>query len=160
MKLDLERTARGKSSLAIEGRLSIDFGAGGPAGVAISGDLTVTNLESRFLLNGTLQASGEAECGRCLGSYALSYEVPVEIVVLRDLETDEGEGDTLTIRQRTGEVELGPALRESAILAVPQSRVCRAECRGYCPRCGADLNRQNCTCAEDETDPRWAGLPD
>ena len=160
MKLDLERTAKGKSSLEIAGRVSLDFGDGGPSALAISGQLTVTNLESRFLLTGDLEACGAAECGRCLHSYELSYPVPVEIVVLRDLETDEGEGDTLTIRQRIGEIDLQPALRESAILAVPQARVCSDACRGYCPQCGVDLNRQSCTCAEDETDPRWEGLPD
>ena len=160
MKLDLERTARGKSSLEIAGQFSIDFGGGGPGTVTVEGHLTVTNLESRFLLSGTLQARGEAECGRCLRNYDLSYEVPVEIVVLRDLETDEGEGDTLTIQQRVGEVDLNPALRETVILAMPQARVCSETCRGYCSQCGADLNRQTCTCAEDETDPRWEGLPD
>ena len=59
-----------------------------------------------------------------------------------------------------GRVDLNPALRETVILAMPQARVCSETCRGYCSQCGADLNRQTCTCAEDETDPRWEGLPD
>lgn len=160
MKLDLERTAKGKSSLEIDGRVAMDFGEGGPQSVSLGGALDVTNLDSRFLLSGVLEASGEAECGRCLQKYTLDYEVPVEIVVLRDMDSDEGEGDTLTVQQRSGEVDLTPALRETAVLAVPQSRICSEGCRGYCAQCGVDLNKESCDCSSEETDPRWDGLPD
>jgi uncharacterized protein len=83
----------------------------------------------------------------------------VEIQVLRDVDTDEGEGDTLVIHQRKGEVDLREALRESVVLACPQAPLCGEDCLGLCPVCGVDRNEIACTCAEEEHDPRWDALP-
>lgn len=159
MKLDLERQEHGRSELPIEGDLVLGLGDGRPERATLRGTILVDNVESRFLLGGTLTAAGRAECGRCLGAFDLCWDVPLEIVVLRDVDTDEGEGDSLVIRQATGEVDLTDALRESAVLAFPLAPVCREDCRGLCPRCGSDRNTGTCNCADEDIDPRWEGLP-
>ncbi len=146
--------------MPVAGDLALDFGPAGPAAVAVAGALRVDNLESRFVLRGELEACGEATCDRCLGDFALTFSVPVEIVILRDAGGDEDEGDTLVIHQRQGEVDLTDALREAVVLAVPLQRICHETCRGLCPSCGADRNRETCDCPQDDSDPRWAGLPD
>jgi uncharacterized protein len=160
MKLDLERTEAGASELAVAGDLVLDFGPAGPSAVAVAGALRVDNLESRFVLRGELEACGEAVCDRCLGNFPLTFAVPVEIVILRDTGSEDDDGDTPVIHQRQGEVDLTDALREAVALAVPLQRICREECRGLCPSCGIDLNRETCDCQQDDSDPRWAGLPD
>ncbi len=159
MKLDLERQEHGRSELPVEGDLALGLGDGRPAQARVHGVIVVDNLESRFLLGGTVAAEGRAECSRCLAEFDLRWDVPLEIMVLRDVETDEGEGDSLDIRQRTGEVDLAEALRESAVLALPLAPVCREDCLGLCPGCGIDRNTGTCDCADKDTDPRWAGLP-
>jgi uncharacterized protein len=83
----------------------------------------------------------------------------VDIMVLRNVDTDEDQGETLLIQQRKGEVDLAPALSECAVLGCPQAPVCSADCRGLCPGCGIDRNRETCSCADDDFDPRWEGLP-
>ena len=83
---------------------------------------------------------------------------PVEIMVLRNVDTDEGEGDSMVLRQASGEVDLTEALRESLVLAYPAATICRDDCKGICSQCGADLNKGACNCEEDDVDPRWAGL--
>ncbi len=161
MRLDLDRTPNGASDLPLAGDLGLDFGAGGPNAVHIDGTLRVDNLESRLVVRGEVNATGDAECGRCLNTFSLSFPVPVEIVVLRDTDTGEDdEGETLVIHQRRGEVDLTDAVREAAVLAVPQLRVCCEDCRGLCPTCGADLNRTTCECDNEDADPRWDGLPE
>jgi len=84
----------------------------------------------------------------------------VDLMVLRDVDSDESEGVTLLILQRKGEVDLRPALRECAVLGFPQAVVCKADCRGLCSDCGIDLNLGTCDCKEQNVDPRWEGLPD
>jgi uncharacterized metal-binding protein YceD (DUF177 family) len=50
-------------------------------------------------------------------------------------------------------------VREQALLEVPIRPLCRPDCRGLCPRCGADLNAGDCGCPPEEThDLRLAGL--
>lgn len=158
MKLDLDRTRHGRSEIPVSGSLKLAWAEDRPEQAKIQGVLVVDNLDSRFLLNGTIEAMGPVCCGRCLEDFELSWDVPVEIMVLRDLDTDEGEGDSLVIRQTTGEVDLTEALRESLILAFPAAAVCRPDCQGICAQCGKDLNTGSCGCAQEEVDPRWAGL--
>jgi len=160
MKLDLDRQEHGRSEIDISGTLELGMGEGRSETVETLGTLVVQNLDSRFLLNGTLQAVGAAHCGRCLGEFSLTWDFPVELMVLRDVDSDEEEGTTLLILQRTGVVDLRPALRECAILAYPQVCVCRETCKGLCASCGIDLNDEVCDCVQEEYDPRWEGLPE
>ncbi len=158
MKLDLDRTEHGRTELAVSIGLGMDWTEDRPAEAQVTGVLTVVNLDSRFLVNGTLRAEGKAPCGRCLEDFSLAWDVPVEIMVLRNIDSDEGEGDTLVLRQTRGEADLTEALRECVILAYPATTICREECLGICPHCGGDRNRKPCACEEEDTDPRWAAL--
>jgi uncharacterized protein len=159
MYLDLDRTPAGRSELDVAGTVALGLGEGFAPEATISGELTLQNLESRVLASGTLQATGMAECARCLSAFAMTWDVPVELMVLRDPHSNETEGDTLLILQRDGEVDLAESLRESAALAYPQMTICRDACRGLCASCGADLNDGPCGCVEEPVDPRWEGLP-
>lgn len=70
----------------------------------------------------------------------------------------------------TSVLRLEDVVREQVLLEVPFRPLCRPDCRGLCPRCGADLNAgQNagtttdglpaCGCPPEEThDLRLAGL--
>lgn len=159
MKLDLDRQPKGRSELALIGSVDLALGEDRPGETTLEGVLTVQNLEARCLLNGSLRATGQAECSRCLADFTCTWTVPVDIMVLRDTESDEEEGETLLILQREGEVDLREALRECAVLAFPHAPVCREDCRGLCPTCGIDRNTGTCNCEEENYDPRWEGLP-
>jgi uncharacterized protein len=45
-------------------------------------------------------------------------------------------------------------------LALPMKPLCRADCQGLCPACGANRNVAPCTCAPKPPDPRLAVLRD
>ena len=53
---------------------------------------------------------------------------------------------------------LEDALREQVLLALPLKAVCREDCRGLCPKCGANLNEKQCSCRDHVEDPRWEAL--
>ena len=159
MKLDLDRQGGGRSELLIEGFLDLGVPRGRPSRAEIRGNLRVDNVGSRFLVAGSLDAVGIAECSRCLGQFELAWEVPVEIMVLRKVDSEEGTEDSLVLHQTAGVVDMKGPLRECVVLAYPQAPVCRENCRGICPQCGTDLNESSCDCVEEEVDPRWEGLP-
>ena len=56
---------------------------------------------------------------------------------------------------RATELDLRPALREQWLLHVPGYALCRDDCKGLCPTCGAELNAGPCDCASAAADPRW-----
>jgi uncharacterized protein len=53
--------------------------------------------------------------------------------------------------------DLEPVVRDAIVLALPFRPVCREDCPGLCPRCGASLVQEPDHWHE-ETDPRWSCL--
>ena len=49
-------------------------------------------------------------------------------------------------------------VREDVLLGVPDAPLCRADCPGLCPVCGADLADGPCDCDTTVRDERWAVL--
>lgn len=96
------------------------------------------------------------ECRRCLAP----VDVPVREsmgLVFATQGADEGDDSCYLIPERTKVLDLTEALREEVLLALPRFVECRPDCRGLCPRCGANLNDGPCGCAST-TDPRWDAL--
>jgi uncharacterized protein len=54
-------------------------------------------------------------------------------------------------------IDLGPLVRDAIVLDLPMVPLCREDCRGLCPQCGADRNESDCGCVAPP-DPRWANL--
>jgi hypothetical protein len=55
------------------------------------------------------------------------------------------------------ELDVEPVVRDACILELPLAPLCSESCRGLCPTCGANRNRDECLC-EQEVDPRWSAL--
>jgi uncharacterized protein len=55
-------------------------------------------------------------------------------------------------------LDLVPLARDAILLNLPLAPLCREDCVGLCPICGADLADGDCGCEEDSGDPRWAAL--
>jgi uncharacterized protein len=55
------------------------------------------------------------------------------------------------------EVSTEPLVTEQLVLNLPMKPLCRPDCAGLCPTCGADLNAGRCECAPPG-DSRWADL--
>ncbi len=159
MKLDLDRSPLGSSRLELEGDVELGLPEGTPNHVHVSGDLEVENLESRILVGGQLQATGEMTCSRCLEVFRLSWDVEISCMVLRDTLSQEGQDDSMVLHQRKGVADLAEIVRESVILAFPHAAVCSAGCRGLCSGCGKNLNNEACICEAEDHDPRWDALP-
>lgn len=158
MILDLDRSRQGRSHLDIDHSLSLEVAGVAPEGIALEGRLTLDNLQTRLILTGELNGKTTTSCDRCLENYELVFGIPVEILILRDTE-QEDEEDACVIHQRSGEVDLSAPLSELALVALPQKRICSDRCRGLCPQCGVNLNREDCRCTHEAEDPRWADLP-
>ena len=130
----------------------------------ISWSGTIGRLDSGFLMRARLTYEQTLACQRCLGSVTEPVDEEVELLVLRhepgaDAEERElEEKDLGVLVVRGDELDLQPILFEQLQLNVPMRPLCREECAGLCPTCGADLNQGRCRCANETVDPRWAGL--
>jgi uncharacterized protein len=55
-------------------------------------------------------------------------------------------------------LDLGLWARDAIAEALPAVILCREDCAGLCPACGADLNAGSCDCEQVQTDSRWDAL--
>lgn len=110
------------------------------------------------LVRGTVAGSVDLACRRCLRPVRAEFVEPVTILYRPATDEVAGQGEVYVLPERGRELDLGPAIREHALLAAPQYVLCRASCAGLCPQCGTDLNGVGCDCRTNETDERWAAL--
>ncbi len=113
---------------------------------------------------GRLSTRLEARCARCLEPVESPLESEFDLLY-RPLGADAGKDETGISQAETeigyyqGEgLLLEEVLREQVLLAAPARTLCREDCKGLCPRCGRNRNRESCRCAEEPQDPRWEAL--
>jgi uncharacterized protein len=122
--------------------------------VVVTGRLMASGPGS-YYWEGRVRTEVQVDCRRCLTSFTAEVADEVRLLFTEDDECDDPAA--VVIPPRATELELAEVIREALILALPEFPLCREDCRGLCPRCGADLNDGPCAC-RPETDPRWAAL--
>lgn len=126
-------------------------------GIAVSGRLSSAG-SGRYYFSGHLSGAVEQECRRCLTPVESAVEADVHVLFAESGGEDDDDPDVFLLEGPRGDViDLRQAVREQWLLEVPAFSVCRPDCKGLCPKCGADLNAGACGCAPD-TDDRWSAL--
>ena len=123
-----------------------------PAQSEVTVDALLEWVNDGVLATGTATAPWEAECRRCLGP--VRGKATAEFRELFEEASREGE----TYPLRGDRIDLAPLAQEALLLELPLAPLCRDDCQGLCPSCGAELNAGPCRCPIDERDPRWAIL--
>jgi uncharacterized protein len=121
-------------------------------------DVEIESVVEGLLVTGTVAATAVVKCVRCLRPVDHDLKVEVrELFALRE-GGEEDEGYAVLPDDR---LPLDTMARDALVLAFPAFPLCRPDCAGLCPVCGADRNLQDCGHGGTETiDPRWAGLAD
>jgi uncharacterized protein len=112
--------------------------------VEVSGDLQATGDED-YLWRGHVTARFEGECRRCLADVTLVIDDDLDAVLSGnpDLADDP---TVYPIDAAADTIDLTPVVREELVLRVSAFPLCRPDCKGLCPKCGADLNAGPCGC--------------
>jgi uncharacterized protein len=155
----LERTRR----LRIEETLPVDDPRWEEIGIRLAVPLDVgldvTATGHDVLVRGRLRGGVAGECRRCLRPTRAEIESELTLLYRPGVAAAEAEAqEVYALPARERDLDLWPALREHVLLVLPEYMECRPDCRGLCPRCGADLNDGPCGCGGPEPDERWAGL--
>jgi uncharacterized protein len=136
-----------------------DYRLEGPVNVSLSYYRAGTDV---FLM-GEIGAVATAACARCAEEFRIAKERAFRCVLSPkaagyDAETDLRADDLEFSLYEGDEVDLTPLIREQVILALVERPLCREDCRGLCPHCGANLNQSACACQDEARDPRLAVL--
>jgi uncharacterized protein len=130
----------------------------------IVGQVRFTRTASGVLAGAEARGVAEMPCMRCLNPSTQAVAVQFRDEFHSRIEVNTGfplpkpeEEDPFYITENHM-VDLGEAIREYALLALPMQPLCRPECLGICPTCGADRNVEECGCQAEEADDRFAAL--
>ncbi len=107
--------------------------------------LRVVRAGQTLVVRGRLESEITLTCARCLVKFPAPLLVP-------------GFGRELELLGDESIIDLTGDIREDIILAIPVKPLCRADCQGLCPICGADLNREDCGCSRGPADSPFAEL--
>jgi uncharacterized protein len=116
--------------------------------VTVAGELQAAG-SGTFRWKGTVRGQVRGECRRCLAPVLSPFETAVEAVFTTDSDAADDPG-VYRLTEPVTVVDLGHAVREEVALAAPAYPLCREDCAGLCPHCGADLNQGPCGCARSQ----------
>jgi uncharacterized protein len=118
------------------------------APVSVEGRLQATG-RGEYFWRARVQGDVRGDCRRCLAD--VIYHLDEELDVLFSDDPDAAADPAVyLVPPAAAVIDLGEVVREELALAVPPYLLCRDDCAGLCPRCGADLNAGACACAPAE----------
>ncbi len=166
MKVSLQDVPEGGFSLDIEeGLVASDLTFLEP----VRGTLEIRLHKKEIIISGRLTTSLSLNCGRCLKDYSFPVDTGVSIYarteeVVSTASEDDEEGGAESPEDahiKDGEIDVTGILLEHVALEIPIKQLCSEECKGFCPKCGADRNVSPCGCNDEQpVDPRFAKLKD
>ncbi|MCL6632132.1 MAG: DUF177 domain-containing protein [Alicyclobacillus herbarius] len=124
----------------------------------VSVQVDVDIKEEQYSLRGSVKATVEYVCSRCLEPYSARLETEFEESVA-ETEAATVPGESVAGRP-TKFLWLDPYVEEAVNLALEYRPLCREDCRGLCVECGCNLNEHQCHCDTRRVDPRLAVLAD
>jgi uncharacterized protein len=123
------------------------------AGV-VRGVFRVEKLGDDASVRGAVEGVAILECVRCLSRFERPIKAPLEVFAERSgharrSEEEDIERDHEMVFYNGRQVDVGDAARQTLTVELPMMPLCREDCRGFCPKCGADRNEAPCGCTND-----------
>lgn len=133
-----------------------------PVGKAGPIRLTIVHAGNRNMkVTGSVDLHVEIPCDRCLQP----VDIPFHLILDREIDTNATEEERIAALDEQPFVQgyLLDADRlvcDELIVNMPMKVLCKPDCKGVCPRCGANRNLQDCGCDLTELDPRMSVIRD
>lgn len=132
---------------------------GVPEGADLRLELRMESVTEGVLVTGTVSGRAVGECGRCLRPIETDLDVPVQELFAYPASTTEATTEDDEVGRLHGDLlDLEPVVRDVVVLALPNTPLCRPDCPGLCPGCGAHWEDLPADHSHEQEDPRWAPL--
>jgi uncharacterized protein len=110
---------------------------------SLQGKVKFTRLDDTILAQAEAVANITLNCNRCLEEFGTDLQIKFD----REYELDRTrEVEENLYVDKYFKIDLTEPIREEIILAIPMKSVCEEVCKGICPSCGKNLNKDNCDC--------------
>ena len=131
----------------------------------VQGRFKLVRTDSGIWVSGAVVASARFTCARCLQEAPVSVPFQMDDVYYPTVDVNTGVPGPLpedaeqhcTIDSHHV-LDITESVRQYTMVNLPMIPLCRADCAGLCPHCGANLNAVTCSCEPEQADPRWRPL--
>lgn len=160
MLLDLTKILdQPETSVRFETELDLsdlDFGSCRPVAEPLEASGEVRNEAGVLHLTGSMHTVLHCICDRCCTPFLREFSHPLQAILTPELADVTHEDEDLF--ELDGDcADLDDIINTQFVLNMDSRLLCREDCAGLCPRCGANLNDGPCGCTK-ELDPRLAVL--
>ena len=118
-------------------------------------DVTAENRAGLVKLSLATSFNFQKPCDRCGTDVIREIHYSFEHYLVTSLSGDQND-DYIETPDYT--LDIDELLRSDIILELPSKYLCREDCKGLCPVCGANRNIVQCDCTINHTDPRLEAL--
>ncbi|MFN2544282.1 MAG: DUF177 domain-containing protein [Actinomycetota bacterium] len=125
-----------------------------PEDMPIEAELLLESVVEGILVSGPVRGAMQLSCARCLKRFEQPFALEVSELFAPQADPDTDDYEL----QDEGAIDVEPLVRDTVLLEMPFSPLCRPDCKGLCERCGGDRNLGECTCPPITADPRWSVL--
>ena len=105
----------------------------------------VEDVGKSYVVRGRIECKKNFTCDRCLTQATANQVHDFD----EEFDKSEAVDDLLDVTE---------LLRDVLLAGQPIKNLCKADCKGLCPKCGANLNEGECGCDRFIADPRLAVL--
>ncbi len=126
----------------------------------ISANVEIQKLSDRYYIKTKLFTTAHFFCDRCLDDFKQNLKSSFRLYYLKNVEDEPDDSNYRFLPNNAFEIDLTEDVVENLLLAVPMKKLCKEGCKGLCPNCGANLNKEKCSCKHEKIDPRWEKLKD
>ncbi len=129
-----------------------------PEAFAVQG--SIFNQGEHFLLTAQIQGRIFAKCSLCGEAVVMPMELCIEEELIHHPNrrmkngSDKSEADFMYEAERDGAfvftthmLDLEKIVADNVFLNLPSQFFCKADCKGLCPICGKNLNKEECKCS-------------
>lgn len=125
-------------------------------------DGNVFKVDGEILIQANILFTFEDICDRCLKPTIIDGKTVLSGKLIEGTgevcEEDEGYDEVIYYKDDT--LDIHNNILDQVALALPMKSLCNPQCKGLCPKCGADLNENTCSCVLNDIDPRLEKLKD
>jgi uncharacterized protein len=121
--------------------------------------LTIDKGVSEIKIDGQVESVAHLECDRCLNDINLPIKGTFSAIAsFSTIETSDKDENIIPLSPTVNEIDLTEYIHDTLLLGIPMKIVCREDCKGLCPVCGANRNDTDCQCQTAKPDARWETL--
>lgn len=128
-------------------------------------ELSVAREFDHIRVKGNVFVAVRLGCSRCLAGFDAELRSVFTMIYTKESgipqdaeEVELGEEELISVTYAGDEIDFTPEIAEQVIMELPYKPLCREECLGLCPVCGADLNSGDCGCERGSSNLKFSAL--